>query len=64
MKEWEGGWGGGGWLSTTSPALMVARTISVPMQMRTMAIAPKGRGTFARMKSKNGVSSGMLAVSA
>ena len=32
--------------------------------MRTMAIDPSGRGTLARMKKRNGVSSGMLAASA
>ena len=47
---------------TPSPCLML--TMSVPMQMRTMAIGPSGRGTLAMMKKRNGVSSGMLAASA
>ena len=39
-------------------------TMSVPMQMSTMAMEPIGRGIPARMKKRNGVSSGILAVSA
>ena len=40
----------------------VILTRSVPRSMQRMVIVPRGRGTSARMKSRNGEISGMLLV--